>query len=99
MNWIELSVEVHAEAVDAVANVFQEHGTGGVAIEQPVTSHIEGEEPPRFTGSAYCQARQRLPLEVLQELSDRVRDAVVEGTADDGAYRWRGLRAHVLVTG
>lgn len=65
MSWIELSVEVHPEAVDAVANVFQEHGTGGVAIEQPMDSHIEGEEQPIFVGNpvvkAYLPANARAP--------------------------------------
>lgn len=56
MRWIELSVDVHPEAVDAVAAVFQEAGTGGVAIEQPVASHIEGEEPPRFLGTPTLKA-------------------------------------------
>ncbi|HZU11265.1 MAG TPA: 50S ribosomal protein L11 methyltransferase [Chloroflexota bacterium] len=56
MRWIELSVEVHPEAVDAVAAVFQDQGTGGVAIEQPVSSHIEGEEPPRFLGNPVIKA-------------------------------------------
>lgn len=56
MKWIELSVEAHAEAVDAVANVFQEHGTGGAAIEQSVRSHIEGEEPPTFEGLPIIRA-------------------------------------------
>ena len=51
MKWIELSVDVHPEAVDAVANVFQEHGTGGVAIEQPVEADDEGERPPIFVGN------------------------------------------------
>lgn len=51
MKWIELSVEVHPEAVDAVSNVFQESGTGGVAIHQPLDAHIEGETPPVFTGN------------------------------------------------
>jgi ribosomal protein L11 methyltransferase len=50
LKWVELTVQAHPEAVDAIANVFEEHGTGGVAIEQPVASHIEGEEPPRFEG-------------------------------------------------
>jgi ribosomal protein L11 methyltransferase len=50
MKWIELSVPVHVEAVDAVAEVFRRNGIAGVAIEQPVASHIEGEEPPRFLG-------------------------------------------------
>lgn len=48
--WIELSVDVHPEAVDAVANVFQEYGTGGVAIQQPIQSDDEGQEPARFVG-------------------------------------------------
>lgn len=65
MNWIELSVEVHPEAVDAVANVFQENDTGGVAIEQPITSHIEGEEAPQFLGNpivkAYLPANRDAP--------------------------------------
>ncbi len=56
MKWIELSVEVHPEAVDAVANVFQEHDTGGVAIEQPIQSYIEGEEPLQFTGLPVIKA-------------------------------------------
>jgi ribosomal protein L11 methyltransferase len=48
--WLELAVEAHAEAVDTIADVFQQYGSGGVAIEQPVSSHIEGEDPPRFEG-------------------------------------------------
>lgn len=56
MNWIELSVEAHPEAVDAIANVFQEHGIAGVAVEQPVLSHIEGEEPPSFVGLPVIRA-------------------------------------------
>jgi hypothetical protein len=44
-----------------------------------------------FTPSAYCQARSRLLLAVLQELLARVADAVrpLVGGADG---RWRGLR-------
>ncbi len=65
MKWIELSVEAHAEAVDAIANVFQEHGTGGASIEQAVHSHIEGEEPATFEGlptiRAYLPANEAEP--------------------------------------
>ncbi len=60
MRWIELSIEAHPEAVDAVANVFQEHETGGVSIEQPIASHIEGEEPLRYAGLPTIKAY--LPL-------------------------------------
>lgn len=44
-----------------------------------------------FTPSAYCQARTRLPVAVLQELLARLVDAVrpLTGGADG---RWRGLR-------
>jgi hypothetical protein len=48
-----------------------------------------------FTASAYCQARSRLPLAVLQNLLARVADAVrplVGG--EDG--RWRGLRTFFI---
>lgn len=50
MRWIQLSVEVHPEAVDAVAEVFRRYGVGGVAIEQPVRSDDEGEAPPVLVG-------------------------------------------------
>jgi ribosomal protein L11 methyltransferase len=56
MKWIELSVDVHPEAVDAVANVFREHGTGGVAIEQPIEADDEGERPPSFIGNPSVKA-------------------------------------------
>src|SRR5579872_4965561 len=56
MRWVELSVEVHPEAVDAVAEVFRRFGTGGVAIEQPISAHIEGEEPPVLTGMPVIKA-------------------------------------------
>lgn len=43
-----------------------------------------------FTASAYCQARARLPLAVLQRLLQRVAQAVPPTPADEG--RWRGHR-------
>jgi ribosomal protein L11 methyltransferase len=61
LRWVELSVTAHPEAIDAIANVFGEHGTGGVAIEQPIASHIEGEEPPSPTGLPVIRAY--LPLD------------------------------------
>lgn len=45
MNWIELAVPAHREAVDAVAEVFRTHGHG-VAIEEPfIQPRLD--EPPR----------------------------------------------------
>lgn len=75
MKWIELSVTAHPEAVDAIANVFQEHGTGGVAIEQEVQSHIEGEEPPTFHGLPVIRAY--LPKNAAEpEIEERIERAL-----------------------
>lgn len=65
MRWIELSVEAHPEAVDAIAEVFREHNTGGVAIEQPVRGDLEGRVEPEFVGlpvvKAYLPATTEAP--------------------------------------
>lgn len=69
MKWLELSIEVHPEAVDAVANVFQDHDTGGVSIEQPIQSHIEGEEPLEFIGLPVIKAY----LPIVGDVAERER--------------------------
>jgi ribosomal protein L11 methyltransferase len=56
VKWIELSVEVHPEAVDAVAEVFHAHGTGGVSIDQPIQVDREGEQLPTFVGHPVIKA-------------------------------------------
>lgn len=56
MKWLELSVEVHPEAVDAVAEVFHAHGTGGVSIDQPIEVDREGELLPTFVGHPVIRA-------------------------------------------
>jgi hypothetical protein len=48
----------------------------------------------QFTDSAYCQARQRLPLELLQGLSRRVTQTVRKGGAD--LPRWRGHKVWLV---
>jgi hypothetical protein len=49
-----------------------------------------------FTASAFCQARQRLPLEVLAALSQRIATVALHragvGNADAEDHRWRGHR-------
>lgn len=74
MQWVELSVEAHPEAVDAIADVFRQHGTNGVAVEQPIQSHIEGEEPPVKTGNpvirAFLPANDRVEDEISAIESD-----------------------------
>jgi len=53
-----------------------------------------------FTASAYCQARQRLPLEVLQEVSDRiVRQAIAmfcRRRAGGKEHLWCGHRTFLM---
>jgi ribosomal protein L11 methyltransferase len=56
VKWLELSVEVHPEAVDAVAGVFHDHGTGGVAIHQPIQTDREGEITPVPVGMPVVRA-------------------------------------------
>ena len=56
MKWVELSVEVHPEAVDAVAEVFHAQGTGGVSIDQPIEVDREGEQLPTFLGHPVIKA-------------------------------------------
>lgn len=49
-----------------------------------------------FTDSAYCQARERLPLSVLRRLLTEVTGRFRDGDADDPAARWRGHRVYLL---
>jgi hypothetical protein len=48
-----------------------------------------------FTGSAYCQARQRLPLEALKEVSTRVMQQA-QGMCKSEQQLWCGHRTFVI---
>jgi hypothetical protein len=52
--------------------------------------HLSGE---RFTASAYCQARQRLPLELLQRLVDSFARGIQK---TDPLSLWRGHRVGLM---
>jgi ribosomal protein L11 methyltransferase len=56
VKWVELSLQVSPEAVDAVAGVFHDHGTGGVAIDQSVSCDSKGERAPEFLGLPVVKA-------------------------------------------
>jgi len=60
------------------------HGNFAVARLQDFTDRV-------FTEAAYCKARGRLPLRVLQSLLQRVGTAL-RPTLDDAAGRWHGHR-------
>jgi ribosomal protein L11 methyltransferase len=44
MRWLELSVQVHPEAVESVSELLSSHTPGGVAIEEPIELIDEGQE-------------------------------------------------------
>ena len=53
------------------------------------------DKPPE--AAAFCRARQKIPLEVFQQLFDRAVEQVLQ--SDGGAAgpgRWRGLRVHAI---
>jgi ribosomal protein L11 methyltransferase len=60
--WLELSVSADIAAVEAISAIFQEHGEGGVAIDQPVFSDLEGEHYGLDT-SRPAIVRTYLPLD------------------------------------
>lgn len=60
--------------------------------------HLTGEE---FSDSAWCQARDRLPLELIERVSRDLidqarRDLDQQDDLGNQAYRWRGHRVHVV---
>jgi hypothetical protein len=78
------------DPANTVALFVGQVAEGNVSCEQ--VRHL-GDEP--FSAAAYCQARRRLPLEVLRTLSKRVCGAIGRG-ADGEQYRWLGHRVHIL---
>lgn len=60
--------------------------------------HLAGE---KFSDAAWCQARDRLPIELIQQvhrgLIDQARcDLDQRADCGDDSYRWRGHRLHVV---
>ncbi len=56
---------------------------------------VEHHSNGTFTSAAYCQARQRLPLSALSELSDRISRTVIAHACRGGSqaeHLWRGHR-------
>jgi ribosomal protein L11 methyltransferase len=43
VTWLELSVTADLAAVEALSALFEQHGEGGVAIDQPFFTDVEGE--------------------------------------------------------
>jgi len=56
--------------------------------------HLRHLTPMRFTASAYCQARSRLPLTVFQHLLHTITEKMFEST--ESIARWRGHRTFLI---
>jgi len=56
--------------------------------------HLRHLSPLRFTASAYCQARRRLPVALLQQLLRAVTDTMFQAT--ESIARWHGHRTFIL---
>lgn len=74
----------------------QQIAQGNVACSS--VRHLAGEA---FSDSAWCQARQRLPIKLIQQVHRGLIDEArrgLDGSDDvgDEAYRWRGHRVHVV---
>jgi DDE family transposase len=73
----------------------QQVACGNIACS--AVHHLSGE---MFTDSAWCQARSRLPIALIERVHGQVieRGRAELNQSDDigGAYRWRGHRLHVI---
>jgi hypothetical protein len=74
----------------------QQIACGNIACS--AVHHLAGEA---FSDAAWCQARQRLPMgmieQVHRQLIDEARDELkLNDDVGDGQYRWRGHRLHVV---
>ncbi len=74
----------------------QQVAHGNVACS--AVRHLAGED---FSDSAWCQARTRLPMELIQQVHHDIVDqgrrelSSADGVGD-ASYRWRGHRLHVI---
>src|SRR5215218_1288136 len=79
--------ERELDPATTVALFVQQVLHGNVACSE--VRHLPGAADRRFTPSAYCQARARLPLGVVQGLLTRVCDAALRATRQPG-HLWLG---------
>ncbi len=75
MHWLELTVQSHPEAVEAVSELLSRYVPGGVAIEEPIELIDEGQEYRVLSGQP-VQVRAYLPIDGKEA---GARQAVAEG--------------------
>lgn len=75
MRWLELTIQSHPEAVEAVSELLSRYVPGGVAIEEPIELIDEGQEYRVLSGQP-VQVRAYLPIDGKEA---GPRQAVAEG--------------------
>jgi ribosomal protein L11 methyltransferase len=75
MNWLELTVQTHPEAVESVSELLNRYATGGVAIEEPIELIDEGQEYRVLAGQP-VKVHAYLPIDGNEEAA---RQQVAEG--------------------
>jgi ribosomal protein L11 methyltransferase len=66
MRWLELTVQVHPEAIESVSELLSQHTSGGVAIEEPIELFDEGQEYRVVTGQPVL-VHAYLPIDGKEE--------------------------------
>ncbi|MEO6890553.1 MAG: 50S ribosomal protein L11 methyltransferase [Ktedonobacteraceae bacterium] len=75
MQWLEMSVQVHPEAVEPVSELLSRYTTDGVAIEEPIELIDQGQDYRVLAGKPVL-VRAYLPMDGTEE---DVRQKVAEG--------------------
>src|SRR5215470_7741172 len=75
MHWLELTVQSHPEAVEAVSELLSRYAPGGVAIEEPIELIDEGQEYRVLSGQP-IQVHAYLPIDGKEA---EARQGVAEG--------------------
>ena len=75
MQWLELTVRTHPEAVESVSELLSRYTPGGVAIEEPIELVDEGQEYRVVTGQPVL-VHAYLPMDGTEE---EARQRVAEG--------------------
>jgi ribosomal protein L11 methyltransferase len=95
MRWLELTVQVHPDAVESVSELLSRYTAGGVAIEEPIELVDEGQEYRVQTGKP-VNVHAYLPIDGNEE---KVHQQIVEGLwhfSSIGSHFVGELHTHVV---
>lgn len=87
MDWLELTVQTHPEAVESASELLNRYAPGGVAIEEPIELIDEGQEYRVLTGRP-VMVRAYLPMDGAE--------AQAQQHIAEGLWHLRSLGAHFV---